>query len=68
MAKTKKKDPNYNQCGHILLSYSLSYLLHSEEMERRMKKKVFQKQCPKCGLWLYKDEQATDPENIGKLP
>lgn len=58
----------YNSCGHNLISYNLSYVAHSEEGERRLKKGMRQKQCPACGLWLFKDELSTNPKNINRLP
>ena len=34
----------------------LGYLQWHTEAERRTKKGMKQKQCPKCKLWLWKDE------------
>lgn len=65
MAKTKKI---YNPCGHYLLSYRLGYVVHSEEMERRLNKGIYQFQCPNCKLWIYRDEMATSISNINKKP
>lgn len=57
---------DYNTCGHKLLTYRLGYLAHHAEMDRRAAKGQKQKQCKKCGLWIYKDEQPTSPEFVNK--
>lgn len=59
---------DYNACGHNLLCYSLGYLAHHSEMERRTNKGQKQVKCKKCGLYLFKDEQPTSPENVNKKP
>jgi hypothetical protein len=58
----------YNSCGHNLLGYKLSYIAHQEYAEKKYKRGVKQKQCDKCGLFIFPEEKKTSKENIGKIP
>lgn len=51
----------YNQCGHNLLGYKLGYLAWHIEADKRRKKKMKQKECPICKLFLFKDELPPPP-------
>lgn len=41
---------------HKPASKRMSYLAHHEWMERKIKQGHKQRQCPKCGRWLFKCE------------
>ena len=43
-------------CNHKPMNKILGYVAHSEWMKREIKQGHHQKQCPKCGLWLFKCE------------
>lgn len=69
ITEMRKSTVPYNECGHKLLSYSLGYVAHSLEVERRVKRGQKARQCPKCGLWLFTDEmKTTDVKYINQLP
>jgi hypothetical protein len=65
----KKAKRVYNACGHVLISYFFGYIAFFTECDRRIKRGQKQKQCDKCGLFLFSDERKkTDPQYINKYP
>jgi hypothetical protein len=50
---------NHNPCNHNLVN--LSYVAWHEWANKKTRRGDKQKQCPKCNLWLFKEERGKKP-------